>query len=133
MTTHRLSEHPIHLGLGARAEVEPEFTGDLDWYGAYMDRHDEVDGQEARLVSEHIFTEDWTVWECHPEGSEVVYCLAGEMTLIQETGDGDLAKIVLKTGDYAINAPGVWHTADIGLEARALFITAGRGTQHKPR
>ena len=29
--------------------------------------------------------------------------------------------------------PGVWHTADIEGTATALFITAGLGTEHKPR
>ena len=27
----RLDVHPIHLGLGATAEVEPEFTGEMSW------------------------------------------------------------------------------------------------------
>ena len=35
--------------------------------------------------------------------------------------------------EYAINAPGVWHTADVTGEATALFITAGKGTEHRPR
>ncbi len=41
--------------------------------------------------------------------------------------------ITLGAGDYAINPPGVWHTADIAEAATALFITAGFGTEHKPR
>ncbi|HAG37451.1 MAG TPA: cupin, partial [Erythrobacter sp.] len=36
-------------------------------------------------------------------------------------------------GEYAINPPGVWHIADIVQEATAIFITAGEGTQHRPR
>ena len=30
-----ITTHPIHLGLGATAEVEPRFTGELDWYEGY--------------------------------------------------------------------------------------------------
>ncbi len=32
-----------------------------------------------------------------------------------------------------INEPGVWHTADVESTATALFITAGLGTEHRPR
>jgi hypothetical protein len=29
--------------------------------------------------------------------------------------------------------PGTWHTADVAGAATAVFITAGLGTQHRPR
>ena len=38
-----------------------------------------------------------------------------------------------RPGEYAINGPGVWHTADVDDEATALFITTGWGTEHRPR
>lgn len=34
---------------------------------------------------------------------------------------------------YFINKAGVWHTADVPSAATALFITAGQGTEHRPR
>jgi hypothetical protein len=34
-----LSRHPVHLGLGATAREEPEFTGDMQWYMDYSERH----------------------------------------------------------------------------------------------
>jgi hypothetical protein len=40
---------------------------------------------------------------------------------------------VARPGQYAINEPGTWHTADVTGETTALFITAGLGTQHRPR
>jgi len=55
------------------------------------------------------------------------------MTLHQEMADGSKASVTIGAGDYAINPPGAWHTADIDGEATALFITAGMGTQHRPR
>ena len=73
---------PIHLGLGASALVQPEFTG-MEWYAAYEERHAD-DGIEGRLVSMYVFTEDWSAWEMHPEGAEVVLCVAGAMTIHQE-------------------------------------------------
>ena len=33
----RLSDFPIHLGLGASAEIEPEFTGEMEWYAGSTD------------------------------------------------------------------------------------------------
>lgn len=127
-----IGKHPIHLGLGATAEIEPEFTGDMQWYGDYMARH-ASDGAEARMVVMHSFSEPWAMWEMHPEGSEVVLCVAGTITLHQELPDGGTAAVRLAPGQYAINAPGVWHTADVDDTATALFITAGKGTQHRPR
>lgn len=127
----KLSEHPVHLGLGATAETQPQFTGQMEWYMEYGQRHGD-DGAEGRLVSMHTFTEPWDSWEMHPHGSEVVLCTKGTITLVQEI-DGAQEKHVLNAGEYAINPPGVWHTADAEEPATALFITAGLGTQHRPR
>jgi quercetin dioxygenase-like cupin family protein len=125
-----LERFPLHLGLGARAVPEPEFTG-MEWYAAYAGRH-AGDGSEGRLVSLYRFGESWTSWEMHPAGDEAVICIAGEITLIQERPDGT-RRIPLRAGEYAINPRGTWHTADIAGDATALFITAGLGTEHRPR
>lgn len=127
----RLEEAFIHLGLGATAVPQPPFDG-MAWYDGYGERHG-ADGAEGRLVSQYTFTESWTSWEMHPAGAEVVLCTAGTMTLIQEGADGTTASVTLGPGEYAINPPGVWHTADIMGHATAVFITAGEGTQHRPR
>jgi hypothetical protein len=74
---HHLATHPLHLGLGATAVVEPRFTGAMDWYQAYTAHH-AIDGT------------------------------VGTITLHQES-------------------------ADVTGEAAAVFITAGLGTQHRPR
>ena len=125
-----LREHPVHLGLGASATSEPAFGG-MEWYGAYGARH-EADGEEGRLISMFTFEQPWGSWEMHPSGSEVVLCTAGSMTLVQEI-DGQYVRTRLEPGEYAINAPGVWHTADVERSATAVFITAGLGTQHRAR
>ncbi|MGI9579404.1 MAG: cupin [Microthrixaceae bacterium] len=132
MAAFDISQHPIHLGLGATAEVEPEFTGEMEWYGGYTQRH-EGDGNEARLVTMHTFTESWDVWEMHPNGAEVVLCVAGSVVLHQEHPDGTTSEVELTAGQYALNEPGDWHTADVEESATALFITAGLGTEHRPR
>jgi len=127
----RLDERPIHLGLGAIAVPQPPFTG-MDWYAGYGERHGD-DGAEGRLVSQYRFTQSWDSWEVHPAGEEVVLCLEGAMTLHQEHADGTTASVTIEAGEYAINPAGTWHTADLQGEAVALFITAGLGTEHRPR
>lgn len=126
-----LEQHPIHLGLGATAEVQPVFTGEMDWYMGYGERHG-GDGVEGRLTSMHTFSESWDVWEMHPSGAEVVLCVAGSIELVQEI-DGAEVNTTLAVGEYAINAPGTWHTANVQAKTTCVFITAGAGTEHRPR
>ena len=130
MTARSLSEEWLHLGLGATAEPQPPFDG-MEWYDAYSARV-AGDGAEGRLVSQYPFTESWDMWEMHPAGAEVVICTGGSMTLVQDL-DGEHVRTTLVPGQYAINPPGTWHTADVDGEAEAIFITAGMGTQHRPR
>ncbi len=111
--------------------MQPPFTG-MDWYEGYDARHG-GDGAEGRLVSQCSFTESWTSWEMHPAGEEVVICTAGALVLVQEFPDGRVVNTPLGPGEYAINPAGVWHTADVQGSATAIFITAGEGTQHRPR
>lgn len=132
MTAHKLAERPIHLGTGATAVVQPAFTGGMDWYMGYGSRHGD-EGAEGRLVSMHTFSESWDNWEVHPQGHEVVVCISGQMTMHQEMPDGTRRSVILGEGDYAINEPGVWHTADVDESATAMFITAGYGTVHRDR
>jgi mannose-6-phosphate isomerase-like protein (cupin superfamily) len=127
-----LERFPVHLGRGVTATPQPEFTGAMDWYLDYASRTD-ADGKDGWLVATHRFTASWDSWEMHPAGHEVVCCLSGAMTLIQEFPDGHTEQVALGAGDYAINPPGVWHTADVAGEATALFITAGWGTEGRPR
>ena len=134
MTARSLETHPVHLGKGGTAVPQPEFPRDsqaMQWYMDYGARH-AGDGEEGRLVSCYRFTEDWAGWEMHPAGAEVVVCLEGSMTLIQEI-DGEEVRTTLSPGEYAINPPGVWHTADVPEQATGLFVTCGMGTEGRPR
>jgi hypothetical protein len=131
MTVPNIFDAPIHLGLGATARIQPPFTG-MEWYADYAART-VSDAAEGRLVSAYRFTENWDSWEMHPEGDEVVLCLTGAITLHQLFADGAAAIVTISAGEYAINPPGCWHTADIAGDATALFITSGLGTEHRPR
>jgi len=126
-----LLKTPVHLGLGAKVLVQPDFSG-MEWYGDYAERV-AGDGAEGRLVAMTDWSGDWTNWEMHPAGDELVVCVEGAMTVHQEQPDGSVVSVTLGPGDYAINRPGVWHTADVPERARALFVTSGLGTEHRPR
>jgi quercetin dioxygenase-like cupin family protein len=126
-----LERFPVHLGLGATAFSLGEFDGTAAWYQRYGEQT-ASDGDEGRLVSMFTFTGPWDSWEMHPHGHELVVCTAGEMTLHQEV-DGEVRRVHLRAGEAAVNPPGAWHTADVDGSATALFVTAGRGTQNRPR
>ena len=126
-----ISDFPVHLGLGARVLRLPKFTGEMTWYERYGKEHG-ADGAEGRLVTVSSFDKPWGHWEMHPKGEELVLCLSGRITLHQEVG-GETKTLDLAPNQAVINPAGVWHTADVASEASALFITAGEGTQHRPR
>lgn len=130
-TARDLRTHPVHLGLGATVLPQPAFA-DMAWYQAYAERT-AADGVEGRLVSLYDFSESWDSWEMHPLGDELVVCLAGTITLIQQRADGSFHSETLSDGEFIINPAGTWHTADVAGQATALFVTAGQGTQHRPR
>jgi len=129
----RLSEHPAHLGSGATTVPQPTFTGEMSWYMGYGARHGD-EGPQGRLLAMHTFDAPWTSWEVHPQGTEVVIVTAGSLTLHQEHG-GRVTTLQLGPGEYAINPPGVWHTADASADdpVTAIFVTCGAGTDHRPR
>jgi quercetin dioxygenase-like cupin family protein len=130
-TCFPLRERPVHLGLGATVVPQPTLTGDVDWYQDYEVRN-VSDGAEGRLVTMHSFTEPWDSWEVHPFGEELVVCLEGAVTLHQEFV-GEIRSATIRAGEAVINPRGIWHTADVAGAATALFITAGTGTENRPR
>lgn len=128
-----LADFPLHLGLGGVVQPLPRFTGSGEWYQAY-ENATVSDGSDGRLVSWHEFNESWTTWEMHPAGDEIVLCVSGRITLIQDV-DGEPRNVTLSSGEWWVNAPGVWHTADIatGESATCIFVTVGAGTMNRDR
>ncbi len=121
----------VHLGLGSVAVELPDF----EWSAECLDRYDksvEADGEEGRLVCITPHTDDWTSWERHPSGDEVVVVLSGRVEVIQELSDRE-NRVELGPGQAVINPRGVWHTADVREPGLGLFITPGLGTHHRPR
>ena len=89
-------------------------------------------GARGTLVSAYTFDADWTSWERHPKGDEIVVCIAGAMTMILDTPDGE-ERIALAPGEALIVPRNTWHTADVPERSRGLFITFGEGTRNKER
>lgn len=125
---HDLAATPIHLG-GVQAVTQDGFDGSPAWFERYAEQH--PDG--GFLVTTFSFDRPWDSWEMHPVGDEVVLCVAGSMTLHQETAAGEFRTVTLGPGEYVVNEPGTWHTADVDGSATGVFVTAGEGTQHRPR
>lgn len=121
----------VHLGLGARATPLPDFRWDDEYLRAYTEAH-AADGAEGRLVMINDSRGTWSSWERHPAGDEVVVVLSGRVTIIQEL-DGGTRPAELGPGQAIINPAGVWHTCDVHEPGRALYITPGEGTEHRPR
>ena len=99
----------------------------------YGERHD-GDGREGRLVSMYTFTEDWADWEMHPHGEELVLCTAGRMTLTQEHRRWHAdQQSPSAPANMPSTRPASGTSADVEGEATAVFITAGLGTEGRPR
>lgn len=89
--------------------------------------------KEHELVSSFEFAADWSTWERHPAGDEVVILLSGAATLILDV-NGAHQSVALETpGSYVVVPRGIWHTARTNQPTRMLFITPGEGTQHRDR
>lgn len=126
-----LSQTHIHLGLGARATPVPDFQ----WTGEFLERYAAdfaADGDDGRIVCIVPQAKTWDSWERHPAGEEVVVLLSGRVDLVQDL-DGEHRRIELRPGEAVVNPTGVWHTADVIEPGDGLFITPGRGTEHRPR
>jgi quercetin dioxygenase-like cupin family protein len=126
-----LAATPVHLGLGSRALPVEGFAWDGRVLEAYATAVAE-DGAEGRMVMVFEDSRSWETWERHPAGDEVVICLSGRMTVIQEI-DGEHQSVGLGPTEAVINPSGVWHTTDLREPVRFMTITPGVGTEHRPR
>ncbi|WP_374584569.1 cupin domain-containing protein [Pseudoduganella sp.] len=125
----RATETFLHLGPDGTSvplEVDDAFwakltSGGFDHLGP------------GRLVSTYDFSADWTGWERHPAGEEVVVLLAGALDFVLESDGGQRTISLRQPGQFLLVPRGAWHTANVPRSATALFITPGEGTEHRPR
>jgi mannose-6-phosphate isomerase-like protein (cupin superfamily) len=130
MSAFDLSRTFVHLGLGAKATPVPDFAWTPEFMAGYTDMA-EADGDDGRLVCITAQEATWDSWERHPAGEEVVVLISGRVDMVLDRDDGEQV-IELHAGQAMVNPTNVWHTTRVHEPGRALFITPGRGTEHRP-
>ena len=107
----------------AEVEVTPTVFEEL---------HRHFGGFQGRLlVSAYSFDHDWSNWERHPHGDEVVVLLGGRAEMILDSPGGRESVRLAKPGDFVVVPKGTWHTARVATPTRMLFVTPGEGTEHR--
>lgn len=121
LTPRPLAGLALHLaddGSASRWAMGPDFWGNMpDVFGA------------GRMVVILEQDKDWTSWERHPAGDELILMLDGRIRLHVEGA----APVELGPGTHVLMPRGAWHTADVLEPGRALFVTPGDGTEGRPR
>ena len=86
------------LRLRGDCTTEALALGDQFWpqlmSGKLGDFHHEY------LVATSAFDRDWSNWECHPNGDEIVLLLAGRATFVLETSAGERREELAGVGEY---------------------------------
>ena len=126
--THQIAEvfAVLKPDLGVQpVKVTPSLYEDLD-----RDFHG---FQQHVLISVHEFASDWSTWERHPAGDEVVMLLSGKGALVLRTDSGDKTLELAEPGAYVVVPRGIWHTARVSELTRMLFITPGENTANSER
>jgi mannose-6-phosphate isomerase-like protein (cupin superfamily) len=130
-----LSKTPIHLGSQVDADNPAVplagFGFDGPSFEAYIGEHC-APGAPGRLIMVETTPVDWTTWERHTEGDEIVVVLEGRGEFVQQI-DGGEQRMPVGPGSALINPTGVWHSADVTEPIKAIYITPCPGTEHKER
>lgn len=102
-------------------QVTDSFYQELD--------HEYGDFKDHILVSEFSFDENWSTWEVHPAGDEIVMLIAGDADLVMalEAGETSVTRLS-QVGEFVVVPKGVWHTARPHAATTMLFLTPGEGT-----
>ncbi|MFE0416501.1 cupin domain-containing protein [Streptomyces tendae] len=122
---------PVHLGLGSTAKPVEGFAWTPEALQAYSAAV-AADGAEGRMVTILDGDGPGDHWERHPAGDELVVCLSGSVTVVRDL-DGATDRVLLGPGEATVNPAGVWHAVDTTGPTSILTITAGLGTDHRPR
>jgi hypothetical protein len=117
----------VYLHLRDGPDVTPLAGGPEFWQT--IDKRTDIHG--GRLVTMSRMSADWTHWEMHPEGDEIVYQLSGATDLVLDEPQGE--RVVQLRGRAACIVPrGIWHRGIAHAPSELLFITRGAGTKHRP-
>jgi quercetin dioxygenase-like cupin family protein len=87
----------------------------------------------GRMVMQFDFDEDWSTWERHPAGEELVLLISGKAELILEQDGAERTTALARPGEFVLIPRGVWHTARVLEPCSMLFVTPGEGTENRAR
>jgi quercetin dioxygenase-like cupin family protein len=126
-TTRSYNLDSTYLRLRSDVSIEA-LNGDASFWPRLMR------GELGTFHNEYLMTtfeygRDWTHWEMHPLGDELVCVLSGAALMVLETSEQPQHVQLEKPGDFVLVPKGTWHTAKISMPCRMLFVTAGEGTQ----
>jgi hypothetical protein len=118
-----------YLALRSSGEARPIAVDAAFWEDVAAGKYPVLD--DGWLVGAYPMDADWTTWEMHPEGEEVLTLLSGELELIVDEG-GQLSTVVMVPGRTFVMPRGAWHRGIVKKPAVMLGLTWGKGTQHRP-
>ena len=110
-------------GSVGRIAVTPEFWQEL------MTGKRQLEG---RLVMAFEVSEDMAHWEKHPAGDEVLLLMSGAVTVILEQAGGE-QRVEVSAGEAYCVPRDTWHRIEVRQAGKIVFMTAGEGTEHRPR
>ncbi|HEX6884966.1 MAG TPA: cupin domain-containing protein [Planctomycetota bacterium] len=85
----------------------------------------------GRILMGWRVEEDLPHWEMHPAGDELLIAQSGAFELVLQ--DGRVEHVVpLAAGEVALVPFGIWHRLKVQTPGEILFVTPGKGTQHRP-
>jgi quercetin dioxygenase-like cupin family protein len=123
---HSPNDVYLHLGTGPEVGLEP--VTDTFW----TDIDDRSDLMSGRLVTGLSTAGDWSVWEMHPKGDEIIIVTAGSCRFHLDDGV-EVTTSVVTAPEYIVVPKGTWHTMDEIDAGHAVVITWGDGTTHRTR
>jgi mannose-6-phosphate isomerase-like protein (cupin superfamily) len=87
--------------------------------------------RQGRIMSVFSYESNWTWWERHPVGDELVLVLAGGAVFHLRDGTGERSA-ELGAGECLLVPAAVWHRADVAGPTSMLFVTpAPARTEHR--
>jgi uncharacterized cupin superfamily protein len=116
------SPHRTYVQLTDDGRAIPIEVGP-DFWSQTVNKH-----ADGRLAFAYRFERDSATWERHPAGEELVYVLSGAVDFVLE----DDRVVSLHAGDGYLVPRNIWHRQIVRAPGDILFVTPGKGTEHRP-
>lgn len=84
----------------------------------------------GRIVVGSRYEKDMPHWEMHPSGDELLVGLSGAFDVHLQDGPAG-QRLALEAGQVVLVPFGIWHRITVRAPGEILFVTPGKGTQHR--